>query len=150
MSNFLYFICEMPTTAWLAKQCHVRTRDPNPRTLGHRSRTCAFNRCTTGWPQQRQFLRVKSYSPLFIGEDGLREVYRLSKLTQLNKPRWDPVGPRLGIQTARPHCLHCLLLLVASAFLFFIIYVLMYISFLVPSSLLHDKFLKGLSVPLTL
>ncbi|XP_070109978.1 carnitine O-palmitoyltransferase 1, muscle isoform isoform X5 [Equus przewalskii] len=26
---FLYFICGTPTTAWLAKRCHVRTQDPN-------------------------------------------------------------------------------------------------------------------------
>ena len=26
---FLYFICGMPTTAWLAKGCHVHTQDPN-------------------------------------------------------------------------------------------------------------------------
>ena len=32
MPIFLYFICGTPTTAWLAKRCHVRTRDPNQRT----------------------------------------------------------------------------------------------------------------------
>ena len=30
MPVFLYFIYETPATAWLAKQCHVCTRDPNP------------------------------------------------------------------------------------------------------------------------
>ena len=29
MPTFLYFICGTPTTAWLAKQCHVHTQDPN-------------------------------------------------------------------------------------------------------------------------
>ena len=33
---FLYFICGTPTTAWCAKQCHVRTRDLNRRNPGHR------------------------------------------------------------------------------------------------------------------
>uniref|UniRef100_A0A9L0RWW9 tRNA methyltransferase 11 homolog n=1 Tax=Equus caballus TaxID=9796 RepID=A0A9L0RWW9_HORSE len=33
-SIFLYFICGMPTTAWLAKWCHVCTRDPNRQTPG--------------------------------------------------------------------------------------------------------------------
>ena len=48
MPVFLYFLCGTPTTAWLAKWCHVRTWDPNLRTPGCRSGTCAFNRCTTG------------------------------------------------------------------------------------------------------
>ena len=29
MPIFLYFICGMPATAWLGKQCHVHTWDPN-------------------------------------------------------------------------------------------------------------------------
>ena len=33
---FLRFICGTPTTAWCAKRCHVRTRDLNRWTLGHR------------------------------------------------------------------------------------------------------------------
>ena len=45
---FLSFICGMPSTAWLATQCHICTRDPNQRTVGHQSRTCALNHCTTG------------------------------------------------------------------------------------------------------
>ena len=44
----LCFLCGMPTTAWLAKRCHVRTRDPNWRTLCRRSRTCELKRCATG------------------------------------------------------------------------------------------------------
>ena len=36
MPIFLYFICGMPTTAWRAKGCHVRTQDPNQRTPGRR------------------------------------------------------------------------------------------------------------------
>ena len=45
---FLYFIRGTPTTAWRAKRCHVRTRDPNRRTLGRWSGTCALNCCATG------------------------------------------------------------------------------------------------------
>ena len=48
MSIFLYFICGMPTTAWCAKRCHVRTRDPNRRTPGPRRGMCALNHCATG------------------------------------------------------------------------------------------------------
>ena len=29
MPIFLYFICRMPTTAWLAKWCHICTQDWN-------------------------------------------------------------------------------------------------------------------------
>ena len=38
---FLHFIRGTPTTAWLAKWCHVCTRDPNWRTPGHREAECA-------------------------------------------------------------------------------------------------------------
>ena len=48
MPIFLYFICGMPTTAWLAERCHVCTWDLNWQTPGRRSRTCALNRCATG------------------------------------------------------------------------------------------------------
>uniref|UniRef100_A0A9L0RZF1 Perilipin n=1 Tax=Equus caballus TaxID=9796 RepID=A0A9L0RZF1_HORSE len=44
---FLYFICGTPTPAWRAKQCRVRTRDLNPRTLGRQSGTCELNCCVT-------------------------------------------------------------------------------------------------------
>ena len=47
---FFYFICGMPTTAWLAKQCHVRTGDPNRPTPGHRRGPCTLNLCATGQP----------------------------------------------------------------------------------------------------
>ena len=49
MPIFLYFICGwMPATAWLSKQCHVRTWDPNWRTLGLQSRTWELNCSATG------------------------------------------------------------------------------------------------------
>ena len=51
MPIFLYFIRGTPTTAWLAAQCHVRTWDPNRRTPGRQSETCALNHCTTGLAQ---------------------------------------------------------------------------------------------------
>ena len=37
-----------PTTAWLAKRCHVCTWDPNRQTPGCQSGTCALNCCATG------------------------------------------------------------------------------------------------------
>ena len=45
---FLYIICGMPTTAWLAKQCHVHTQHPNRRTPGRRRGMCELNCCATG------------------------------------------------------------------------------------------------------
>ena len=48
MPIFFYFIYGMPTTAWLDERCRVCTRDPNWRTPGRRSRTCALNCCATG------------------------------------------------------------------------------------------------------
>uniref|UniRef100_A0A9L0K9P5 F-box domain-containing protein n=1 Tax=Equus asinus TaxID=9793 RepID=A0A9L0K9P5_EQUAS len=59
MPIFLCFIRGTPTTAWLAKRCHVCTRDPNqqnPRPL--RSRTCELNRCATGLIPWSAVLRV--------------------------------------------------------------------------------------------
>ena len=44
---FLYFICGMPATAWLAKGRRVCTEDLNHRTLGRRSGTCELNCCAT-------------------------------------------------------------------------------------------------------
>ena len=43
MPFFFYFLCGTPATAWLAKRCHVCAWDPNQRTLGCWSRTCALN-----------------------------------------------------------------------------------------------------------
>ena len=44
---FLYFVCGMPATAWLNKQCHVCTQDPNQGTLGRGIRRRPLNRCAT-------------------------------------------------------------------------------------------------------
>ena len=61
MPIFLCFICGTPATAWRAKWCHVRSRDPNWRTPGRRSRTCTLNLCATGQPLGFSF----SPSPTF-------------------------------------------------------------------------------------
>ena len=50
MPIFLYFICGTPTTAWLAKRCHVRTGDLSRQTPGRRSGMCALNRVPLGRP----------------------------------------------------------------------------------------------------
>ena len=50
MHIFLYFICGTPTTARLAKQGRVHTRDLNWQTRGHWSRTWELNHCGTRWP----------------------------------------------------------------------------------------------------
>ena len=47
MPIFLYFMCGMPATAWLAMRCHVCTRDPNWWTPGCWSGTYALNCCAT-------------------------------------------------------------------------------------------------------
>ena len=59
MPIFLYFTCgTTPTTAWRAKQCHVRTRAPNRRAPGRQSGTCALTTAPSGRPQ-RLLLRPK-------------------------------------------------------------------------------------------
>ena len=47
MPIFLYFVCGRPTTAWLAKRCHVHTQDLNRRTPGRRSGTWELKHCAT-------------------------------------------------------------------------------------------------------
>ena len=52
---FLYFICGMPATAWLGKQCI----DPHPGSelANHGSGTCELNCCATRLaPEQSFFL----------------------------------------------------------------------------------------------
>ena len=67
MSIFLYFICGTPTTAWLAKRCHVHTPDLNQQTLGRRSRTCTLNRCTTGpAPKKSFFQHHQTFFPMVL------------------------------------------------------------------------------------
>ena len=51
MPIFLYFICGTPTTAWLAKRCHIRTQDLNRRTLGRReAERVNLTAAPLGWP----------------------------------------------------------------------------------------------------
>ena len=61
MPIFLYFVCGMPITAWLARQCHVCTRDPNRQIPGHQSGTCALNRCANRLAQGTKILRHKIF-----------------------------------------------------------------------------------------
>ena len=64
---FLCFICGTPVIAWFAKQCHVRTGDPNQWTPGAQSGMCTLNRCATG-PAPIQFhLKVYLGSCWFNG-----------------------------------------------------------------------------------
>uniref|UniRef100_A0A9L0JA77 Transcription factor 23 n=1 Tax=Equus asinus TaxID=9793 RepID=A0A9L0JA77_EQUAS len=74
---FLYFICGMPTTAWPAKRCHVRTRDPGQRTPGRQSGTCALNCCITGPAPGPEVLQTEA-SP----ENAARERSRVRTLRQ--------------------------------------------------------------------
>ena len=50
MPIFLYFICGTLTTAWLAKQCHVRTRDLNQGPLGAEAEHVHLTAAPTSWP----------------------------------------------------------------------------------------------------
>ena len=53
MPIFLYFICGTPSTAWRAKQCHVRTQDPNRQTPGRREAECVnLTAAPPGRPQE--------------------------------------------------------------------------------------------------
>ena len=65
----LYFMCGMPTTAWLAKWCHVHTQDPKRRTPGRQSAMCELNHCATGW------LQFWSFKWSFHGEMFCRAPY---------------------------------------------------------------------------
>ena len=55
---FFYFICGMPATAWLAKQCHIRTRDQT----GEVERVHLTD-LPPGWPEKDIFnvLQLKSF-----------------------------------------------------------------------------------------
>ena len=53
---FLYFTYGVPATAWLAKQWHVCTWDPNRWTPSRQSGTCALHCCTTGLVPRLLFL----------------------------------------------------------------------------------------------
>ena len=72
MPIFLYFICGIPATAWLAKRCHVGTLDLNQQTLGRQSGMCALNRCATAPAPSAHFkgpsLEIRcSPGPLLLG-----------------------------------------------------------------------------------
>ena len=82
---FLYFICGMPTTAWSAKQCYVRTRDPNQRTLGRREAECAnLTAAPPGQPPNGfiSILRLLSLRP--------RTVCLLKKQIPVTRPSSPP------------------------------------------------------------
>ena len=76
MPIFLYFICGMPTTAWLVMWCRVHTRGPNRRTPGQRKRMCEFNCCATR----------PALSPSFIKKTKLRPRERKRIIRSLKVP----------------------------------------------------------------
>ena len=63
---FLYFLCGMPTTAWLDELCHVRTGDLNRQTPGRQRGTCELNRCATGPAPQFCFVCSSSLHCTYI------------------------------------------------------------------------------------
>ena len=79
-----------PTTAWLAKWCRVRSRDPNQQTPGHRSGTCALNCCTAG-PAPAPALLIPGldsiYTQCFLGPElspaSYRVIHRQGSLVKL-------------------------------------------------------------------
>ena len=84
MPIFLYSICGMPTTAWLAKRCHVHTQDPNRRTCEPWASEAECVNSTTappGHPPNDFFNSSSSYPPpqqslfihtLNITQEGIR------------------------------------------------------------------------------
>src|SRR3712207_4915916 len=63
MPILLYFICGMPTTAWLAKWCHVRIQDPNRRSPDHREADRVnLTAAPLGCPGKKQFIALGAAS----------------------------------------------------------------------------------------
>ena len=59
MPIFLYFICGTPTTAWHAKQCHVRTQHPNRRTPGlQEAERANLTAAPLGWTSEFLILKI--------------------------------------------------------------------------------------------
>ena len=58
---FLCFICGTTTTAWLAKRCHVHTRDPNQRTPGHWVEGANLATPPSGQPLPTTFLQTSCF-----------------------------------------------------------------------------------------
>ena len=77
----LYFICGTPTTAWLAKQCHVGARDPNQRTLGRQSGTCTLNCWATRRAPKDIFSCVQKHQKNFL--PLLPKALRTNKTVQV-------------------------------------------------------------------
>ena len=75
---FLHFICGTLATAWLVKQCHVGTCDPNGRTPGSQSRTCALNCYAT-----RPAPKLTQYSLKVQAKERLKMIVNRLILTTL-------------------------------------------------------------------
>ena len=78
MPIFLYILCGMPATAWLAQRCHVHTWDLIQRTPGRQSGMYALNRCATG-PAPRVWIylghsRAPASTQLQVSTGGSRKV----------------------------------------------------------------------------
>ena len=59
----------MPSAAWLAKQCHVRTWDPNQWTPGYREAECGnLTAAPLGWPLKLSgfYLLLRNHILLFL------------------------------------------------------------------------------------
>ena len=102
MPIFLYFICGTPATAWLAKQCHVHTRDPDWWTSGCGSRTCTLNCYATGLAPHSGFFWSQGWphSHLWLWGQVMHATSRsgLSKELELCSPSspsfcWLGCGP---------------------------------------------------------
>ena len=71
MPIFFYFICGTPTTAWLAKRCHVCTQDLNQQTPGRQSWTCALNHYATWLAPKCLLLIHLEIFPLYFNINSL-------------------------------------------------------------------------------
>ena len=84
MPIFLYFICGTPTTAWLAKRCHVHTQDPNRQTPGCQGGRAHLIDVPPGSPCQSIFICQFYCHVIKLGEK--------TKLTILSKSTYSIIS----------------------------------------------------------
>ena len=63
---FLYFTCGMSTTAWLAKRCHVRTRNLNQRNPAAEVERVNLTAAPPGQPHPRRLLEGSPPCPSWL------------------------------------------------------------------------------------
>ena len=82
-----------PTTALLAKRCHVRTRDLNWWPPGRWSGMCKLNRCTMGPAPILGNLKCFQIFPFYI---AYSKVKKYNAMYIMSLQLWDPQGWKLS------------------------------------------------------